>query len=256
MKKQVILGLLFLFLLFPFAYGQLVINPSEFSVEIVGGENISKNFTIEWGGKTPVVCYLSYKITQANGFYNGKELWINFSENPIILEPTKSKSIEFYIYSSPNIQPDTYSITIEAKVDLEEIEKEVERTRYKRTIILYENKTKIVEMNRTIETLNKTIDYLNQELLSAYEKYNKTLEELENLGFNITNLKGIINLLNQSLFEKENEISNLKNEIAKVRDVNFVTGFITGLISTGIPFFLFYKLRNRGSKSEKGKDKI
>jgi len=256
MKRQVILGLLFLFLIFPLACGQLIINPSEFSIRIVGGESLSKNLTIEWNGETPVVCYLSYKITQTNGSYNGKELWVNFSENPIILEPTKPKTIEFYIYSSPNIQPDTYSITIEARVSLEEVEKEVEKIKYKRIVILYENKTKIVEMNNTIENLNETIDYLNQELLSAYEKYNKTLEELENLGFNITNLKGVINLLNQTLFEKEREISNLKNEIAKVRDVNFVTGFITGLISTGVPFFLFHKLGNRGSKNERGKEKI
>ena len=217
MKRQVILGSLFLFLLFPFAYGQLVINPSEFSVEIVGGENISKNFTIEWGGKTPVVCYLSYKITQANGFYNGKELWINFSENPIILEPTKPKTIEFYIYSSPNIQPDIYSITIEAKVNLEEVEKEVEKLKYKRIVILYENKTKIVEMNNTIETLNKTIDYLNQELLSAYEKYNI---RLGNLSLNITNLKGVINLLNQTLFERESEILKYENLINSLTEEN------------------------------------
>ena len=217
MKRQVILGLLFLFLLFPLACGQLIINPSEFSVEIVGGESISKNFIIEWGGKTPVVCYLSYKITQANGFYNGKELWINFSENPIILEPTKPKTIEFYIYSSPNIQPDIYSITIEAKVNLEEVEKEVEKLKYKRIVILYENKTKIVEMNRTIETLNKTIDYLNQELLSAYEKYNISLG---NLSLNITNLKGVINLLNQTLFERESEILKYENLINSLTEEN------------------------------------
>jgi len=210
----------------------MIINPSEFHVGIVGGENISKNFTIEWNGKAPVVCYLTYKITQANGFYNGKELWINFSENPIILEPTKPKKIGFYIYSLPNIQPDTYYITIEARANLEEVKKEVKRVKYERVVIPYENKTKIVGMNNTIETLNKTIEDLNQELLSAYEKYNKTLEELENLGYNITNLKRIINSLNQTLLEKENEI--------KVRNINFVTGFIVGLFSIGIPSFLFY----------------
>ena len=217
MKRQVILGLLFLFLIFPLACGQLVINPSEFSIRIVGGESLSKNLTIEWNGETPVVCYLSYKITQTNGSYNGKELWVNFSENPIILEPAKPKTIEFYIHSSPNIQPDTYSITIEAKVSLEEVEKEVEKLKYKRIVILYENKTKIVEMNRTIETLNKTIDYLNQELLSAYEKYNISLG---NLSLNITNLKGVINLLNQTLFERENEILKYENLINSLTEEN------------------------------------
>ena len=243
--KKAILGSLFLFLFFPLAYAQLTLNPSKFSVEIVGGENISKNFTIEWNGKTPVVCYLSYEITQANGVYNGKELWLNFSDNPTILEPYKPKTIEFYIHSLPNIQPDNYTITIKAEVNLEQVEKEVERVKYKRTVIIYENKTKIAEMNDTINSLNETIENLNQELSSAYEKYNETLEELESLGLNLTNFKELINLLNQTLYEKEQEIENLKNEIGKARDVNFVLGFIGGLISVGITTLAYLKFRKK-----------
>lgn len=185
MRRQAILCSLFLLFFFPIAWGQLAISPSEFHVEIVGGENLSKNLTIEWGGRTPVVAYLSYEVSQANGFYTGKELWIDFSENPVILEPNKPKTIEFRVHSLPNIQPDTYFITIEAKVNLERreiIRKEV-RIEYRNVTV---NATMPAKPNATAENLETLYHYysnLSQKLLTklrVLESEKSTYEQLIN----------------------------------------------------------------------------
>jgi len=183
MKKEMALGLLSLFLFFQLAYAQsIAVTPNEFSIELVGGENVSKNFTIEWDGEVPVVGYLSYEISEENGSYEGKELWVEFSENPIILEPNNPKEVVATIYSLPSIQPDVYRITIKATVYLQQIEKVVREVEFferekpvikirnvtiekvKEVPVYFENTTRIQEMNFTILTLNKTIVELNNRI--------------------------------------------------------------------------------------------
>ena len=146
-----------------------------------------------------------------------------------------------------NIKPyafanNTYDILISYTYEQNVPEKIVKK---KENLILKVEKPTINQtiINRTIiqPTEIKTV-YVNVTNESLIEEIN-TLKS--NLTFYLNLTK---NLEKRSL--------KLKEEIAKVRDINFVTGFIVGLISIGVPSFLFHKLRNRGSKSEKRKEKI
>ena len=178
MKKEMALGLLSLFLFFQLASAQLVLNPTNFHVEVVGGETVSKNFTIEWKGEAPTVGYISYEIEEENGSFEGSEMWLTFSENPVILEPNSPKEITAYIHTAPNISPGNYTIQIKAITYLQYI-KEVEVVEKEKPIILiknvtvekikevpkevpvyFENTTRIQEMNSTIFSLNQTISNL------------------------------------------------------------------------------------------------
>jgi len=154
----------------------VTVNPSEFEVSLVGGENISKNFIVIWNGKTSVVGHIFYSVTEENGIYDGSELYLNFSENPIILEPNKPKNITATIHTTPNILPDVYNVIIEIKVELEKPEPEtVTRTIYssggikyvnitQEVPVYYENTTKIEKMNQTLAEMNQTIEKLEQKI--------------------------------------------------------------------------------------------
>ena len=84
-SKTKILSLLILCLLIPIASASSIeLNPESFNIELIGGESYTQNFIAEWDGEAEVVGHLNYSVTEANGTYNGSELWLNFSENPVI----------------------------------------------------------------------------------------------------------------------------------------------------------------------------
>ena len=127
--KKAILGSLFLFLFFPLTYSQLTLNPSKFSVEIVGGENITKTISLVWKGEAPVVAFLGYEIEQVNGSFSGSEMRVEFSENPVILEPNKVKKVEVTIATKPSIYPGEYLVRIFANTSVEQVVKKETSTR-------------------------------------------------------------------------------------------------------------------------------
>ena len=190
--KKAILCSLFLFLFFPLAYAQLTINPSKFSVEIVGGENITKTISLVWKGEASVVAYLGYEIEQVNGSFNGSEMRVEFSENPVILEPNKVKKVEVTIATRSNIYPGEYLVRIFANTSVEQVVEEEMVSRIVKKIILenvtvpknvtvikwFENKTKISQLEEQIENLeNKLANYSSyiEELESEIREKNEAI---------------------------------------------------------------------------------
>ena len=193
-----LLSILFLFFMIPLANAQIKIEPSSFQINLVGGESTSKTITLLWKGEAPVVAYLNYSIKQINGTFNGSEMWLNFSQNPVILEPNKDKEIGITIHTKPNICPGEYLITINANTSVQQVTKT--KTEVRRSVIYkyinvtnnvtvpenvtvvkwYENTTKIKELQDEIARLknivqNKQsmIDYLILRLMKAENSTSK-----------------------------------------------------------------------------------
>ena len=191
-----LLSILFLFFMIPLVNAQIKIEPSSFQINLVGGESTSKTITLLWKGEAPVVAYLNYSIEQINGTFNGSEMWLNFSQNPVILEPNKDKEIGITIHTKPNIYPGEYLITISANTSVQQVTK----TEVRRSVIYkyinvtnnitvpenvtvvkwYENTTKIKELQDEIAKLKYTIqdkqsmiDYLTVQLIEAKNSISK-----------------------------------------------------------------------------------
>ena len=170
-----LLSILFLFFMIPLANAQIKIEPSSFQINLVGGGSTSKTITLLWKGEAPVVAYLNYSIEQINGTFNGSEMWLNFSQNPVILEPNKDKEIGITIHTKPNIYPGEYLITISANTSVQQVTK----TEVRRSVIYkyinvtnnvtvpenvtvvkwYENTTKIKELQDEINELENRLSY-------------------------------------------------------------------------------------------------
>jgi len=193
-----LLSILFLFFMIPLVNAQIEIEPNSFQINLVGGESTSKTITLLWKGEAPVVAYLNYSIEQINGTFNGSEMWLNFSQNPVILEPNKDKEIRITIHTKPNICPGEYLITINANTSVQQVTKT--KTEVRRSVIYkyinvtnnitvpenvtvvkwYENTTKIKELQDEIAKLKYTIqdkqsmiDYLTVQLIEAKNSISK-----------------------------------------------------------------------------------
>jgi len=104
-------------------------------------------------------------------------MWLNFSQNPVILEPNKDKEIGITIHTKPNIYPGEYLIIINANTSIEQITKT--KTEVRRSVIYkyinvtnnvtvpenvtvvkwYENTTKIKELQDEINELENRLSY-------------------------------------------------------------------------------------------------
>ena len=171
--KKALLPFLFLFFV-PIASAQILLEPSNFHIEMVGGENATKTISLVWKGEAPVVAYLGYEIEQVNGSFSGSEMRVEFSENPVILEPNKVKNVEMTIATRSNIYPGEYLVRIFANTSVEQVVEEEMVSRIVKKIILenvtvpknvtvikwFENKTKISQLEEQIENLeNKLANY-------------------------------------------------------------------------------------------------
>jgi hypothetical protein len=126
-----------------------------------------------------------------NGNYEGKELWIDFSQDKLILEPNKPENLQIFIYTLPNIQPDIYNLEITIRVDVEKPEAiTLTRTEYLPGVVI---KYKNITQNITIE---KPVPYIPEEVNQTIESLNKSLEEKEEI---IANQSLIINELNSTI---------------------------------------------------------
>ena len=100
---------------------EITIGVDNFSINLVGGDSKNITFTATANGFSKTVTgQLSYTITQENGIYNGSEMWIEFPENPMVLEPNQPKTSFFTIKTVPNIMPDTYNIDLKLTAENEE----------------------------------------------------------------------------------------------------------------------------------------
>jgi len=190
MKKTLLPFLFFIFV--PIASAQILLEPSSFQIEMVGGDNTTKIISLVWKGEAPVVAYLGYEIEQVNGSFSGSEMRVEFSENPVILEPNKVKKVEVTIATRSNIYPGEYLVRIFANTSVEQVVEEEMVSRIVKKIILenvtvpknvtvikwFENKTKISQLEEQIENLeNKLANYSSyiEELESEIREKNEAI---------------------------------------------------------------------------------
>jgi len=165
--KKALLPFLFLFFA-PIASAQILLEPSSFQIEMVGGDNVTKAISLVWKGEAPVVAYLGYEIEQVNGSFNGSEMRVEFSENPVILEPNKVKRVEVTIATRPSIYPGEYLVRIFASTSVEQVVKKETSTRIvikKVNVTVPKNITEIkwYENTTKIEILEDRLkDYMEQ----------------------------------------------------------------------------------------------
>lgn len=99
---------------------EIIITPNSFDIDLVGGDSINKTIVIKAVGFTsPINVSLNHSITEKNGIFNGSEMWLNFSENSITLDPNQEKIVSFTLSTRPDIYPDDYFFTIELSADVE-----------------------------------------------------------------------------------------------------------------------------------------
>ena len=224
MKKLSFLSLFLFFI--PLVYANLCLEPSRFSVEIVGGENITKTISLVWRGEAPAVAYLSYEIEQINGTYEGKEMWINFSSNPIILEPNKPKEVVVTISTKPNIEGGEYLVKIYANVSVGQVVKTIVK---RRIVYKYINVTRNVTVP---EYINITVEkwYENTTKIEQLEQKIKELEQ------NLTQCRKSTEILEEALVyaKKESEWY-----------FKFFSFCIILLFSVCIIYFYFLNKRNK-----------
>jgi len=186
--KKTLLPFLFLFFV-PIASAQILLEPSSFQIEMVGGDNTTKIISLVWKGEVPAVAYLGYEIEQVNGSFNGSEMWVEFSENPVILEPNKVKKVEVTLATKPSIYPGEYLVKIFANTSIEQVVKKETSTRIVTkqvnvTVLKniteekwYENTTKISQLKDKIEIFESKLSNYS----SYIEKLNEEIREKDEL---------------------------------------------------------------------------
>jgi len=231
--KRKMLGLLVLCLLIPIASASSIeLNPESFQVELVGGESNTQNFTVEWNGEAEVVGHLNYSVTEANGTYDGSELWINFSENPVILEPNQPKQLAFTINTIPNIYPDIYSIMINISAEIEE------------EIIYHRSRGRSYKYIDIPEST--TVDNLTEET--------QQLIGVNTTQFEKEFLLGLIGKLSQESLNLTESLSILQDQIqvterkANITMYSIILNIL--LIIGGIIIFLYKRLERLRKKDE------
>ncbi|MBU5678364.1 MAG: hypothetical protein KQA36_00525 [Candidatus Aenigmarchaeota archaeon] len=98
------------------SYAQSVIlNPSEFTIQMVAGESVTKEITAIWNGNNTVKAELNVSVEAKNTNTEGFQIIYPPS---IMLEPNVPKKFTIIIYAQPNLVPDTFYITLRVEVKI------------------------------------------------------------------------------------------------------------------------------------------
>jgi len=85
----------------------LQINPDSFSIDLVGGDEITKETTVRLNDDNAGLCTISTKITP-----DGQGIHVNYSTtSPFVLKPDIDYKIKITVNASMNIMPGVYTIT-------------------------------------------------------------------------------------------------------------------------------------------------
>ena len=153
---------------------KIEVNPSSMTIDLVGGQTVTKQITVVWHGEAPVVGFIHTEIEPDGEGFN-----VTYSENPVILYPDKPKTLDMKISTSIDIMPLNYTITTVINVSIEEVIK----YREKKKIVEIENTTRINELLNIIHTLrNKLNQTTNQsEYLPLLNALQDSIDEFLNL---------------------------------------------------------------------------
>ena len=142
--------------------GDIVVDPPDYNVDLIGGDTIIRPITITWTGEAAVVGFIETGIIP-----DGEGIDIVYSEDPIILYPGVPNTIDMTIATAINLVPGDYVITT---LVFTEIEKVIEYrssgggggTTYIYETIEIENITQINILLDIIQQLNDKLNATNE----------------------------------------------------------------------------------------------
>jgi len=89
---------------------EIIVDPSSFIVDLVGGCNATRNINVTWTGSNAVLCNISTNVTSDCPGNNGEGINVTYSENlTFTLEPGINH-VEMTIEAAVNIMPGVYTI--------------------------------------------------------------------------------------------------------------------------------------------------
>ncbi len=180
-KKCYLIVAVFLLLFSGVASAQIEISPSTIDLgNLISGDTVIRQINITWRGETAVVGFIGTEILP-----DGDGIAVTYSENPVILYPDITKTLDMTINTSINLMSNNYTIETVVLTEVEEIIEYIEgKTIYK--YIEVENLTRIDELILIIQQLqdkiNETTDYADLlPLISAMQNATadliKTIED-------------------------------------------------------------------------------
>ena len=117
--KKVILFITIVFFLIHMSVSaaELEISPATVEIDLVGGDSVQVNISINWSGSHSASCELTTNITP-----DGEGINITYSKNNFTMAPGSENKIIMYVNTSMALMPGIYIITTNVFTETEEQE--------------------------------------------------------------------------------------------------------------------------------------
>ena len=210
--------------------GNIIVAPTEYNVDLIGGDTITRSITITWTGETAVVGFIETDIAP-----DGEGIDITYSEDPIVLYPNIPNTINMTIATAINLAPIIYTITTLVFTEVEEV---IEyRSRGGGTTTIYETIEieNITNINRLLDIIRQLKDELNA------TKDNCTEQILLLTGIIIDTLDAIVDSIED--MQQEPEEAKEDKWLLEVILAFIIFQAIVNIILIIAIFYLGYRIR-------------
>ncbi len=101
----------------------IIVKPSSFTVDLIGGCNTTRDITVRWTGSDTIQCFISTNITSDCPRNDSEGINVTYSEpSPFDLPSNVDYTVEMKIEAAINIMPGNYTITTNFSCEAEEPE--------------------------------------------------------------------------------------------------------------------------------------
>jgi len=221
MRVKYITIILLIFTLIPaISNAKLAVHPEKISLDLYGGEHITKYLVVAHTEKVPLAVIVKTKI-----YPDAEGINVTYSKQNFVLFPNQPEIIQMDIDVANNIKPGEYTIKTQFNASI--LQRVIEnQTIITRTVI--ENATSIVDQiieQLENQTINMTYENMAQ-IIQQLKQLRNQLEELSNTS--IKEQDAAIDALLKGLNESQKEVDRLKNtlEIALIATILY-TSIIT-----------------------------
>lgn len=164
----------------------LEVEPQNYELELVAGENVTIDFSVSSDSDLYEVGTIT---TTINGQESIEGINISYKDSPMVLPPDTEVDNELYVVTATNLKPDNYTFETDIKIEKEVVKKrstdyEViyrnvtqNETDNETEKIIVENKTHIGIMKQTINDLQNEIEAKNDMIDIIIDNYEQTLKD-------------------------------------------------------------------------------
>lgn len=237
----------------PAAAQELTLEPETFEKDVVAGETIEENLSISWSGDFPVVAQLSADYKTSNGDDASEGFTTNFSSNPVAVYHTDSTNVDVVIETHPALNEDSYSITLEAKTELQDTSSDDSGSSggsggsgSTSSLVLNTSTGETIDRDGVL-SLQETIDKLKEEREGLNNRIDKLEDDHDIMRDEIHNLVDERNNLNQTIDSLERQKQQLEQE----KQRNTWIGTVAGVFASIMILLLIYLLYRSELVSQK-----